>query len=148
LGDNSVDVRDPRCKCVLVVLPGSMITRNWVSTRLVERLGQSRLRVTFVTPDTADQALVEAAGLDWYPLLRIGGSRWFTRWRLVAGYFLHLALVFRFNAIHGFRGAAQRLRQNQRLRRLALKDGVPAFELFGWPLPNSRWLFERLAALH
>jgi hypothetical protein len=92
--------------------------------------------------------MIEPAGLAWRPLLRIGGSRLLTRWRLAAGYLLHLVLVFRFNAIRGFSGAAQRLRQNRRLRRLALKDGVPAFSLFGWPFPKSRWLLERLAGLH
>src|SRR5689334_17130671 len=125
-----------------------MIARNWLSTGLSERLGKSRLRITLVTPDQADRAVAEAAGLDWRPLLRIGGSPLLTRWRLAAGYFLHLALVFRFNTIREFHGAAQRLRQNRHLRRLALKDGVPAFSLFGWPFSKSRWLFERLAGLH
>lgn len=125
-----------------------MIARNWLLTGIAARLGQSCIQVTLVTPHPLDRAAAKAAGLDWRPLLRIGGSRFLTRWRLAAGYFLHLALVFRFNAIQEFRGASLRLRQNRHLRRLALKDGVPAFSLFGWPFPKSHWLFKRLSGLH
>jgi len=135
-------------KRVLIVLPGAMVVRNWFSTGLLEKLGQQPdIAITVVTPDAGDAAVAERAGVVWRPLLRVAGSPWMTRLRVMASFALHLVIVFRFNTIAGFRGAAQRLQQSRRLRRLALRDGVPAFSFFGWPFPRSRWLLHGLLRL-
>ena len=70
------------------------------------------------------------------------------RVRYYAGYLLYLVLANRFNAIAGFRGARERLKQSRALRRIALKDGLPASSWFGFPLPRSRLLFHWLQRLY
>jgi hypothetical protein len=132
---------------VLVVLPGAMTVRNWLSTDVARRLGQTKtLSVTLVTPDAADQPAALAAGLAWRPLLRSAGGRLGPR--LLAGYLLHQAIVFRFNALAGLWGAEQRLRQSWTLRRIAIKDGIPASRWFGRPFPRSHRLYDWMCRLY
>jgi hypothetical protein len=134
---------------VVVVVPGAMMVRNWLATSLGERLGNlMSLRVTIVTPSECDRDVAEAAGLAWRPLRRAarGGPR--QRLRFMAEYVLYLALVFRFNAIAGFRGAEERLKQRWRLRRIAIRDGIPASRWFGWPFPRSHLLYSWLHRLY
>src|SRR5262249_44266295 len=53
-----------------------------------------------------------------------------------------------FNAIAGFRGAHERLRQSWPLRRIAIREGLPASRWFGFPLRRSRALYRALSALY
>src|SRR5262249_45610008 len=126
----------------MIILPAAMTARNWLSTDVGERLGQEPgLSVTIVTPDASDEPTARSAGLSWHPLVRVRGSRLHCKLRLLLGYLLHLAIVFRFNALTGFRGAEQRLMQSWALRSIAIKDGVPASRWFGWPFPRSRRIY-------
>src|SRR5262249_43057322 len=88
------------------------------------------------------------AGLHWQQLVRVRSSRLRAKLRLLLGYLLHLAIVFRFNALTGFRGAEQRLMQSWALRSIAIKDGVPASRWFGWPFPRSRRIYGWLLRLY
>ena len=126
-----------------------MTARNWLSTELSAKLARENdLNVIAVTPDASDRDVGRGQGFTWVPLLKIRGASFGTRLRLIAGYLLHLIVVFRFNAVAGFRGAEQRLRQSRRLRRLAVRDGVPASRLFGWPFPKSRALLSFLKSCY
>ena len=70
------------------------------------------------------------------------------RARYYAGYLLYLVLANRFDAIAGFRGARGRLKQSRALRKIALKDGLPASPWFGFPFARSPLLFRRLKGLY
>jgi len=134
---------------VLLVLPSAMMARNWLSTDVAALLGRDRaLEVTVVTPDVNDRAAAEAAGLSWEPLLRPKAMSTFERLRFVGGYLLQMLLVHRFNAMAGFRGARERLRQSWPLRRIAIREGLPASRCFGFPLPRSHALYWMLSALY
>src|SRR5690606_9918764 len=50
----------------------------------------------------------------------------------------------RFNAIAGFRGSRERLKQSWSLRKIAIKDGLPASRWFGRPFAHSRSIFRLL----
>jgi hypothetical protein len=116
---------------------------------VARRLGEQQgLRVTVVTADAADERAAAAAGLAWKPLLSKAGVGGVARLRLLAGYAMHQARVFRFNALAGFCGAEQRLRQSWRLRKIAIKDGVPASRWFGRPFPHSRRIYDWLTHLY
>src|SRR6185312_5210571 len=105
---------------VLVVLPAPMIARNWLSTSVLDLLAARRdMQVTIVTSEPDDQAIVEAKGLHWRAMLRGKRLRGFERARYYAGYGLYLVLANRFNAIAGFRGARERLKQSRTLRNIA-----------------------------
>jgi hypothetical protein len=135
-------------KRIIVVLPGAMVARNWLSTGLLERLAREPdLAVTLVTADDKDADVARRLGLAWEPMLRASGGLRTLQWRVKASYLLHLASVFRFNAIQRFRGAQQRLRQSRRLRGLALRDGVPAYAIFGWPFATSSSALSALLSL-
>ncbi len=130
---------------VLVVLPAPMIARNWLSTSVLELLAaREDMEATIVSSEPADRAIVEGKELHWRPMLRGGRVRGLERLRYYAGYLLYLVLAGRFNAIAGFRGARERLQQSRALRRIALKDGLPASAWFTFPLPRSRMLFRAL----
>jgi hypothetical protein len=134
---------------ILLVLPSPMMARNWLSTDVGRLLGGNpALQVTVVTPDAKDRATAEAAGLCWQPLLRPGDISAIDRFRFVAGYLLHMSLVYRFNAISGFRGARERLKQSWPLRRIAIREGLPASRWFGFPLSRSRALYRWLTSLY
>ena len=141
----SVSLRPP----VLIVLPAPMIARNWLSTSVLDLLAARRdMDVTIVTSEAGDQAIVESKGLQWRAMLRGKRVQGFERARYYAGYLLYLVLANRFNAISSFRGARERLKQSRALRRIALKDGLPASPWFGFPLPRSRLLFHGLQRLY
>jgi hypothetical protein len=134
---------------VLIVLPSAMMVRNWLSTEIATLLGHDpALQVTIVTPDSKDKAAAEAAGLAWHPLLRPRGAALGTRLRFMLGYLLHLCLVNRFNTISNFRGARERLMQSLSLRRIAIREGLPASRWFGFPLPRSRAVFNALSRIY
>jgi len=127
---------------VLVVLPAPMIARNWLSTSVLDLLaGRHDMHVTVVTSEPGDESIVVAKGLRWRTMLRGKRVHGFERARYYFGYLLYLVLANRFNAIAGFRGARERLKQSRGLRRIALKDGLPASPWFGFPMPRSRLLF-------
>ena len=134
---------------VLIVLPGGMTVRNWLSTNVAKRLGEERsLKIAVITPEAGDEAPANAAGLEWRPLLSrrtVGLMDWL---RLLAGYLLHQAIVFRFNALAQLWGAEQRLQQSWRLRKMAIKDGVPASRWFGTPFPRSHRVYQMLRRLY
>jgi len=134
---------------VIVVLPSAMMVRNWLNTPLAGKLGHAHdLDVTVVTPDPRDRVAAEDVGLAWRELARPRNSGSIARLRFMAGYLLHLALVNRFNVIAQFRGARERLKQSRSHRRLALRDGMPASQLFGWPAPRSRSIYRFLHSLY
>jgi hypothetical protein len=141
-------VSEAPCR-ILLVLPSAMMARNWLSTDAGAQLGRDpALQVTVVTPDASDRAAAEAAGLSWQPLLRPRDLSAIDRLRFMGGYLLHMSLVHRFNAIAGFRGARERLKQSWPLRRIAIREGLPASRWFGFPLPRSRALYRWLTALY
>jgi len=141
---NNTSGREP-VRRILIVLPSPMIARNWLSTGVASHLGsRGDIAVTVLTADEGDRKLAEAAGLRWQPMMRGRGLRGFTRLRYYVAYVVHLMLVHRFNVMAGFRGFQERLRQSRRLRRLALREGLPVSPWFGRPLARSRMIYRWL----
>ena len=133
---------------MLVILPASMIARNWLSTPALALMArETSLDITVVSPDAADRAVIEAAGLRWRPLFTRRDGSLLTRLQFAAGYLLHQMLMHRFNVIADFRGARERLKQSWPLRKIALRDGLPAARWLGWPLPRSQALRSAQPAL-
>lgn len=127
---------------VLIVLPAPMIARNWLSTSVLDLLAaRGDMDVTIVTSEPDDEPIIAGKGLRWRQMLRGRLLNGPGRARYYLGYLLYLVLTNRFNAIAGFRGSRERLKQSRGLRRIALKDGLPASRWLGYPMPRSRWLF-------
>lgn len=150
---------------VLVVMPYEMSARNFISTSAAGHLMEDgRVRLTVVTRDPADlQQLVPAdcAATEWHSMLRpfcFYSKRWalsIAGWRrlaadlrFVAGFYLHLVLVFRFNSVNGFQGFLDRLRQSRHLRRRAFREGLPSRRWLGFPFPRSRTLLRLFKSLY
>ncbi len=152
---------------VLVVLPFQMSARVFLHTdvaRLLAREGD--FRWVFVTRDERDAELLAGLSEECFawreyprPFRRASArerehgtvsplARLFSDVRFAIGFYLHLGLVFRFNARCGFRGFLDRLRQSRRLRRLALKEGLALSPWLGFPFPRSARLFHRLYDLY
>jgi hypothetical protein len=140
---------------VLLVLPYAMSARVMLRTPVLRHLAaRPDLAVTVVSRDAEDAGLLAAAGgtFTWQPLYRPAALRKplaepgaaVHAAAFALGFYLHLMLVFRFNAQAGFVGFRNRLRQSPRLRRLALKEGLPISRWLGRPLPESKRLY-RLA---
>lgn len=149
---------------VLMVLPYDMSARHVIETSVARLLAaRDDLDVTVVSRKPSDgDALAALPGrpLAWHPMLRpfrkpaqgVAGSsgrrhRFVADLRFALGFCLHLSLVFRFNWQKGFRGFRDRLRQSAAARRQAFREGLPSLRLLGFPLPGSRWVYDRLHRL-
>ena len=161
--DGVTSARLAPARRALFVLPYQMSARMVVHTPVLAALArQSGLAVTLISRDVSDGAAVaDAPNLRWHPLPRPfrdlpSGGRWHPRaWRrlwgdlrFVAGFYLHLLLVYRFNSIAGFRGFRDRLKQSRWLRRAAFKEGLALEPWMGFPFPGSRRLLRWLKALY
>ena len=138
---------------VLIVLPYDMMARNIIHSGVLERVRERGVsEVLVVTPNAADAVHVERSGMRWTALFH--PLRWNDearppsalrrRWwylRYLAGTLWRMALVYRFNAMQGFRGFALRLRQSRRLRMKFIAEGLPMSRLFGLPFARSPRLY-------
>ena len=143
-------------KRVLVVLPFDMSARNVIRTPVASLLAaRDDLKVTMVSRDPEDAARLHALpgnAIDWVEMLRPfrgheGIGRFLADVKFAVGFYLYTVLAFRFNAIAGFRGFRQRLRQRIGLRWLAFREGLPTLRCLGWPFPRSHGLFRWLYRL-
>lgn len=143
---------------VVIVVPFTMLSRIVVRGDLPGLLSdQGDLDVVFVTRDPDDaERLAAVPRISWRQMFRpfrdLGPEhRSLGRLRrgvdslvFLAGFAIHLMLVFRFNMLHGFHGFAMRQRQSWPYRRRALAEGHPASAVFGFPFPRSATLFALL----
>lgn len=134
---------------ILVLSPYDMMTRNLLATGVAEALaGTGAVHAVYVTRNPADAKKVapfgpDASHADMVRPLRGAFSipRRLADLRLIAGYELYLVLMHRFNAMHGFRGHEERLKQSWALRKPAIKEGLPVLPWLGWPFPRSQKLY-------
>ena len=145
----------------VLVLPYDMTARSLLTSNLLPLLAERPdLEGIIVSRDPADAETIRRLGgssLRWQVLrrpFRIRPARGtaveqtFEDLLFAAGFYLHMMLVYRFNALRGFRGFSERLKQSRRLRRLAFKEGLPSRHWLGIPFPNSRRLFRLLYRLY
>ena len=143
-------------KRILFVLPFEMSARNVIRSPIADLLSErDDLDVTMVSRTPADAARLRALPgnpIGWAEMLRpfrrrdgIGG--FLADLKFAAGFYLYVILAFRFNAIAGFHGFRDRLRQSLGLRWLAFREGLPSLRCLGWPFPSSRRLFHWLYRL-
>lgn len=155
----------PDRRRVLVVLPFDMSVRNFVTSPVAARLaGDPTLEVMMVSREQRDKAslsCIPGRPILWSPILRpfrqsrAPGLPLLRRARLLLadarialGHYLFLSLVYRFNAICGFQGFRDRIRQSRAMRRLAFKEGLPSRRWLGFPLARSKSLFAILRDLY
>lgn len=132
-------------KKILIILPYDMSTRNFLHGDLVKELKKNKnLHITWVTRHPRDKAAIPP-GMRWGPIIRPGKTGYFwADMRFTIGFYLHLLLVYRFNAIHNFTGFQNRLRQSLPLRWRAFKEGLPSLKILGFPFPRNLKLFQTL----
>jgi hypothetical protein len=143
-------------RTVIVLSPYAMMTRNIVATPAAALLAQAGdVRTVLVTRADHDARAVAALGgnIAFEPMIRplrrtAGGRMALADLRLVLGYALFLMLSHRFNALAGFRGYRERLRQSWPLRRPAVKEGLPVLRWLQQPLPQSRRIYRALERLY
>jgi hypothetical protein len=131
-----------------LLLPFNMTARHILETGVVDVLKQqpwvSKLSViTNFTVRTNDRKTYVPLLRPWrYDEKRLWNPRRFIAdtWYVI-GCGIHLCLVHRFNAICGFRGFRDRLRQSWPLRRQEIKEGHPSSTFFGFPYPRSKRLY-------
>lgn len=151
--DAGVNRATAQTKTALLVIPSFLIARNLLKSSFLTEAASQGMRFTVVSPGPEDGKYLQDSGLaDWkhyfHPLrANPGRSRLAMRWdrfRYLAGLFLHMQLIYRFNRIAGFGGFRQKLQQSWNLRRMYLREGQPMSRLFGLPFPLSPLLFRLL----
>lgn len=144
-------------KRVLIVLPYDMSARNVISTSIAGLLARrDDLDVTMVSRDPEDAERLRTLpgnAIGWAEMLRPfryreGVRRFLADAKFALGFYLYVSLAYRFNAIAGFRGFRDRLRQSIGLRWIAFREGLPTLRWLGWPCPRGQRLFGWLYRLH
>src|SRR5262245_29424512 len=113
---------------VLMVFPFDMSVRTFASSPLVAALASdARLDLLFISREERDRDLLRkmsSRSVEWCAILRpfqqsfrpgVGFLRrcalFLADVRVALGHYWFLSLVYRFNALHGFKGFSDRIRQ-------------------------------------
>lgn len=141
----------------LLVIPARLISRNLLCSEFLSNPRMVKFRWVVVTTDPKDSALLGQNGVrewrEYFHPIRSNSTR--TGWKIIwdrlkylAGLFIHMHLVHRFNAIAGFNGFRVKLKQSWGLRKQYLREGQPMSAFFGFPFPTSRILYSFLFKLY
>lgn len=144
-----------RGRSIFVVLPQALLVRAYLCTPLFDRLLKLRdetgLELVFFTEMDTVRPFLEAHGCRWEPLVRGGGPLWRRAARRLRGRYLHRAVNYRFNEIHGFTKHRRKRRISHEIRQRypqlisAAHDRWPRY--LGWPIPRSTELLHLLYRL-
>lgn len=138
-------------RTIFLILPYDMSVRTFLRGNLLSMLIDSK-RVRLVMASRSPDDVMGSAAT-WRSIIRPFRRRRSVRmmWsdiRFTLGFLFHLALVYRFNVVHGFRGFLDRLKQSPASRRTAFREGLPVLHPFGFPWPRSARLLTSLQKLY
>lgn len=148
----------------MVVLPYDMSVRNFAESVLFAPLHEDKqLDIVALSRNNTDVDTVDSSEgrLSWQQLLRpfhknkFRNITFFKCFRYAVGdlcaaigHYVFLCLTHRFNLICGFKGFKVRLKQSKSMRRIAIKEGLPLSQYFGFPFAKSKIVFKFIKHLY